>query len=262
MEVTNDLLNFDTITQEQPLTVWDIENNEKNQLITHIENKLLEKLMPIITEKDVIIKQLENENSIIKSMLNNFIHETEEENLRTSNLLENIINLTKTQINEDATLEGLIFDLALKNSINISKYEKLIFKEGNVIPVEYIDYSVMAKEIAEGLLRMDDNIFNCGICTKVVTKDPTKTMYIPVTEIEHLKFGNKLLKTINENVIPYEFLTYVKTIKRCCYYYQVDKFPNTVTPFKIIVYRSSTPLPSCIATAKMHRQYSIDLTFI
>ena len=71
MNALIDLDYFDNENVSKTPTIWDIENAEKNQLISFIENSIMEKVKKIIDEKDEEINHLkkqikDNSNNITK----------------------------------------------------------------------------------------------------------------------------------------------------------------------------------------------------
>ena len=104
------------------LNIWDIENNEKEQLIMHIDNIISAKFEKKILDQNKIIDELKKENDDIKKTINN-----------------------------------LLFDLAncgafgsmssIKTQYYLNKYNKNMLEVKQPLELEYIDYSFVSEEL-------------------------------------------------------------------------------------------------------------------
>ena len=104
---------------KRELNIWDIENNEKKQLIRHIDNIISAKFEKKILDQNKIIDELKKENIISKETINN-----------------------------------LLFDLAncgafgtVKTQYYLNKYDKNMLEVIQPLELEYIDYSFVSEEL-------------------------------------------------------------------------------------------------------------------
>jgi hypothetical protein len=175
-------------------TIWDIKNNEKKQLIEHIDNIISTKFEKKITEQNNIIKELIEENKKMNETLNN-----------------------------------LLFDLARHNVFNpaqcygLEKYHSNILSANQLIEIEYIDYDFVSAELDKFYSTITNyrtsNHVDKDISNK---KNFVKKMYLNPNEVSNINFKDKIFRVSAPHFIPYYFQNFIKEMNVRREYFQHD----------------------------------------
>jgi hypothetical protein len=179
------------------LNIWDIENNEKEQLITHIDNIISAKFEKMILDQNKIIDELKKENDGIKKTINN-----------------------------------LLFDLAncgafgsTKIQYYLNKYNKNMLEVNQPLELEYIDYSFVSKELekhyAKTGIRGDHTSKNVS---RSDMESHIKKITLNIHQLENFEASNKIFRNnfCIYHLTPY-FKQFVKNINARREFFQYDQ---------------------------------------
>jgi hypothetical protein len=223
-------------------TIWDIKNNEKKQLIEHIDNIISTKFEKKITEQNNIIKELIEENKKMNETLNNISTKfekkiteqnkiikqiTEENKIIKQNTQQNQIITENKKMND--TINNLLFDLARHNVFNpaqcygLEKYHSNILSANQLIEIEYIDYDFVSAELDKFYSTITNyrtsNHVDKDISNK---KNFVKKMYLNPNEVSNINFKDKIFRVSAPHFIPYYFQNFIKEMNVRREYFQHD----------------------------------------
>jgi hypothetical protein len=198
--MTNNLIDLDYANNSFELhntTIWDIENNEKKQLIEYIDNIISTKFEKKITEQNDIIINLNEENKLLKETLNNLL-----------------FDLVKCNVFGKQTGFGL------------EKYHNNIIASNQVIEIDYIDYDFVSTELKK--FYSSSCVIEGGKVSGLVEKDITnikdivKKIYLNPNDISDLDFTDKILSGYGPSMLPFYFQKFVNTINMRREYFQIN----------------------------------------
>ena len=184
---------------KRELNIWDIENNEKKQLIRHIDNIISAKFEKKILDQNKIIDELKKENIISKETINN-----------------------------------LLFDLAncgafgtVKTQYYLNKYNKNMLEVKQPLELEYIDYSFVSEELEKHYMK---NGRQSGHTSKNVSKSDMeshiKKITLNIHQLENFEASNKIFKNVAPHIFTPYFKQFVKNINARREYFQYDQNSN------------------------------------
>ena len=209
------------------LNIWDIENNEKEQLIMHIDNIISTKFEKKILDQNKIIDELKKENSIAKETINN-----------------------------------LLFDLAncgafgsTKIQYYLNKYDKNMQEVNQPLELEYIDYSFVSDELEKHYIKTGSR---GGHTSKNVSKSDMeihiKKITLNIHQLKNFEVSNKIFKNIAPHIFTPYFKQFVKNINTRREYFQYDRHSN----FTLMIYIMDRNMESSIK----HSNPEIKFNFI
>jgi hypothetical protein len=182
------------------LNIWDIENNEKEQLILHIDNIISAKFEKKVLDQNKVINELKKENDGIKKTINN-----------------------------------LLFDLAncgafgsmssIKTQYYLNKYNKNMLEVNQPLELEYIDYSFVSKELEKHYMKTGSYR---GYTSKNVSKSDMeshiKKITLNIHQLENFEASNKIFRNnfCIYHLTPY-FKQFVKNINARREFFQYDQ---------------------------------------
>jgi hypothetical protein len=178
------------------LNIWDIENNEKEQLITHIDNIISAKFEKKILDQNKIIDEMKKENDGIKKTINN-----------------------------------LLFDLAncgafgsTKIQYYLNKYDKNMQEVNEPLELEYIDYSFVSDELEK--FYATKHYKSCNILKKVSKSDMEihiKKITLNIHQLKNFEVNNKIFKNVAPHIFTPYFKQFVKNVNARREYFQYDQ---------------------------------------
>jgi hypothetical protein len=224
------------------LNIWDIENNEKEQLIMHIDN--------IISTK--FEKKILDQNKIISAKF--------EKKILDQNKI--IDELKKENIISKETINNLLFDLAncgafgtVKTQYYLNKYDKNMLEVNQPLELEYIDYSFVSDELERHYIKTGSN---GGHTSKNVSKSDMefhiKKITLNIHQLKNFEVSNKIFKNIAPHIFTPYFKQFVKNINTRREYFQYDRLSN----FTLMIYIMDRNMESSIK----HSNPDIKFNFI
>jgi hypothetical protein len=184
------------------LNIWDIENNEKAQLILHIDNRISAKFEKKILDQNKVIDELKKENDGIKKTINN--------------LLFDLANCGAF---------GLISSPVIKTQYYLNKYNKNMLEVNQPLELEYIDYSFVSEELEKHYAKTGSR---GGHTSKNVSRSDMeshiKKITLNIHQLENFEASNKIFRNnfCIYHLTPY-FKQFVKNINARREFFQYDQ---------------------------------------
>ena len=200
MNTTNDLLDLseleymNTFKPNCELTIWDIENIEKEQLIRHIDKIISEKFEKKILEQNQIINELKKENDGIKKTINNLVFD-----------LTNCYAFGTTGYQR-----------------YVNKYNENMLQVNQPLELEYIDYSFVSKEL--------EKYYNHRVyshtsknASNIDIEQQIKKITLNIHQLENLDLADKIFTSSALYIIPPFFRQFIKNINLRREHFQYDQ---------------------------------------
>ena len=192
-----------TFKPKSELNIWDIENNEKEQLIMHIDNIISAKFEKKILDQNKIIDELKKENDDIKKTINNLL-----------------FDLANCGAFGTSSLSKLPYIL--------NKYNKNMLEVKQPLELEYIDYSFVSDELEKQYRNPCwwEGFHTSKNVSKNDIEQQIKKITLNIHQLENIDLSNKIFKGVAPNIFTPYFKQFVKIINARREYFQFDRNSN------------------------------------
>jgi len=180
------------------LNIWDIENNEKEQLIMHIDNIISAKFEKKFLDQNKIINELKKENDGIKKTINNLLFD-----------LANCVSFS------------------LKTQYYLNKYNKNMLEVKQPLELEYIDYSFVSEELEKHYMQKGSMAYHTSKnVSRSDMESHIKKITLNIHQLENIDLSNKIFKNVAPHIFTPYFKQFVKNVNARREYFQYDRNSN------------------------------------